>query len=253
MLDFAHFEAEFEAVVAQLSEPPRLRLAPTPSGFLHAGNQLNFRWNAQLARAHPQGQLLLRIDDLDQARKRPEYLQDIFDTIQVLGIVPDEGPRNPIDFEQNWSQRLRLPLYHAALEQLRADGHLFACGLSRTELAALGGRYPLELRDQGRSLDAPDVSWRIKTPPDFPLPDFIVRRRDGIPAYQLASVVDDVHFRITHVIRGADLLDSTRAQQYLAQCLGATDFQQIVFLHHPLLLDAAGHKLSKSAGNGRSA
>lgn len=246
VMEFTQFEAALNACAAQWAAPPRLRLAPTPSGFLHAGNQLNFRLNAQLARLHPEGRLLLRIDDLDNARKRPEYVQNVFDTLQLLGIQPDEGPVDSEDFEQNWSQSLRLPLYHAALERLRADGHLFACGLSRTELAVYGNTYPPALRNQGLSLDQSEVSWRIKTPPGFALPDFVVRRRDGIPAYQVASVVDDLHFKITHVIRGADLLDSTLAQKFLATCLGADDFQQIVFLHHPLLLDAEGRKLSKS-------
>jgi glutamyl-tRNA synthetase len=134
-MDFAQFEAEFNACVAALDRPPRLRLAPTPSGFLHAGNQLNFEWNAKFARLHPEGRLLLRIDDLDNARKRPEYVQNVFDTLQFMGIQPDEGPVDPLDFEQHWSQTLRMPLYHAALGQLREAGHLFACGLSRSELA----------------------------------------------------------------------------------------------------------------------
>lgn len=226
----------------------RLRLAPTPSGYLHAGNGLNFILNALLARLHPENRLLLRIDDLDAERKRPEYVQEVFETLLWLGIACDEGPRDAADFDKNWSQHLRMPLYDKALQALRNTGLLFACGKSRRDLAAFGQQYPPEFREQGLSLDAPEVAWRIRTPAGFPLPDFIVRRRDGIPAYQLATLVDDLHFGITHIVRGADLEASTQAQQFLARCLGWRTFENIRFLHHELLLDERGEKLSKSAG-----
>lgn len=245
MSDFA---LEYVRFVRTAGTGSRVRLAPTPSGYLHAGNALNFILNWLAARLHPGARVLLRIDDLDADRKRPEYVQDIFDTLHWLGLDWDDGPRDVADFEQNWSQHLRLPLYRQALDELRAAGCLFACGKSRRDLEPYQGKYPPEFRDQGLSLDAPDVAWRIRTPEGFPLPDFIVRRRDGIPAYQLASVVDDLHFGITHVIRGADLEDSTAAQLFLAECLGRPDFSRIAFLHHPLLKDEGGIKLSKSAG-----
>jgi len=224
-------------------------MAPTPSGFLHIGNAYNFTLNWLAARLTPGARLLLRIDDLDAERKRPEYVQDIFDTLRWLGLDWDEGPRSAEDFEKNWSQRHRLPLYHDTLHALRLDGHLFACGKSRRDLAPFEGGYPPEFREQHLSLDAPDAAWRIKTPhlPGLP-PDFVVRRRDGIPAYQIASLTDDRHFGVTHVIRGADLAESTAAQQFLAECLGWPDFSRIHFLHHPLLLGSDGGKLSKSAG-----
>ncbi len=203
------------------------------------------------ARCAPGARLLLRIDDIDAERKRPEYVQDVFDTLHWLGLDWDEGPRTPADFEANWSQHVRMPLYEQVLEQLRQGGHLFACGKSRRDLAAFDGDYPIEFRHQNIPMETPGVAWRIKTPvpgsASIPA-DFVVRRRDGIPAYQVASVVDDLYFGITHVIRGADLAPSTAAQQFLAGCLGRPEFSQIHFLHHPLLLDAAGGKLSKSAG-----
>ncbi|MCK6694385.1 MAG: glutamate--tRNA ligase family protein [Thermoanaerobaculia bacterium] len=226
----------------------RFRLAPTPSGFLHAGNAVNFTLNWLAARLHPGARVLLRIDDLDADRKRPEYVQDIFDTLNWLGLDWDEGPRDPDDFENNWSQHLRLPLYFNALDELRGGGYLFACGKSRRDLERFQGKYPPEFRNQHLSLDDPNVAWRVRTPEGFPLPDFIVRRRDGIPAYQLASVADDLHFGITHVIRGADLEESTAAQLFLAECLNRPDYARIQFLHHPLLKDDTGMKLSKSAG-----
>jgi glutamyl-tRNA synthetase len=241
------FGEEFRAFVAAAGSGCRLRLAPTPSGFLHAGNALNFILNRIVARLH-NGALLLRIDDLDADRKRPAYVQDVFDSLAWMGIEWENGPRSPEDFEQNWSQHKRLPLYFAQLEKLRDTGLLFACRKSRGDLAPFEGRYPAAFREQGLSLDDADVAWRIQTPPGFPMPDFVVRRRDGIPAYQVASMTDDVYFGITHAIRGIDLEPSTQAQQFLAACMGDANFLKINFLHHPLLLDAAGEKLSKSAG-----
>lgn len=226
----------------------RLRLAPTPSGYLHAGNAFNFILNWLATRLHPGARLLLRIDDLDAERKRPEYVQDVFDTLNWLELDWDEGPRDVLDFENNWSQHHRIPLYEKPLAALRAEGFLFACGKSRRDLAPFEGAYPPEFRNQGLSLDQPDVSWRIHTPQHFPLPDFVVRRRDGIPAYQIASLNDDQHFGVSHVIRGEDLRDSSAAQLFLAGCLAWPDMERLQILHHPLLLNERQEKLSKSAG-----
>lgn len=245
---FGPFWETWHSMVSESPPSARFRLAPTPSGYLHAGNALNFLLNHRAARRIPDARLLLRIDDLDADRKRPEYVQDVFDTLAWLGIDYDEGPRTLADFETNWSQHRRLFLYAAALGHLREAGLLFACRLSRKALAPYGYRYPPAFREQPCTLDDPDVAWRIKTPPSLALQDFIVRRRDGLPSYQLASVVDDLHFGITHIIRGQDLVASTEAQLYLAQCLGKEAFGKIQFLHHPVLLDHSGNKLSKSAG-----
>ncbi len=242
------FQAEFAAFVRSAWPGGRLRIAPTPSGFLHLGNALNFTLNWLVARSAPAGRLLLRIDDLDADRKRPEYIQDVFDTLHWLGLDWDEGPVSPEDFEKNWSQYNRIELYRNFLDELRRRDLLFACGKSRRDLAPFGGAYPLEFRRQNLSLDDPDVAWRIATPEECPLPDFVVRRRDGIPAYQVASLADDLHFGITHVVRGEDLRASTAAQQFLATCLGRSDFLSVRVLHHPLLTNERGEKLSKSAG-----
>lgn len=242
------FGQQLETFIQSADPGCRLRLAPTPSGYLHAGNALNFIFNWMVARSN-NGRLLLRIDDLDADRKRSAFVQDVFDSLHWLGLDCEEGPRDESDFEQNWSQHLRLSLYHSELQKLRETGLLFACRKSRSDLAPFGGKYPETFREQGLSLDDPDVAWRIRTPEGFPMPDFMVRRRDGLPAYQVASLVDDVHFSITHAIRGSDLDASTQAQRYLAQCTGNDKFLKINFLHHPLLLDAEGEKLSKSAGS----
>lgn len=242
------FSQQFFDFVRSAGPNCRLRFAPTPSGFLHIGNALNFTLNWFVARLDG-GKILLRIDDLDADRKRPEYVADIFESLEWLGLDWDEGPRSQEDFEKNWSQHRRLTLYFKALEKLRDTGLLFACRKSRRDLAPFGGDYPPEFREQNLRLDGEDVAWRIETPSGFPLPDFVVRRRDGIPAYQLASLVDDLHFGVTHVVRGADLEASTQAQLYLAECLGETNFLKIRFLHHPLITDEQGEKLSKSAGS----
>ncbi len=242
------FQAEFAAFARSAWPGGRLRIAPTPSGFLHLGNALNFTLNWLVARLAPAGRLLLRIDDLDADRKREEYVQDVFDTLEWLGLDWDEGPRSVADFEMNWSQHLRLDLYRNLLDDLRRRNLLFACQKSRRDLAPYHGEYPLAFRSQGLDLDDPDVAWRIMTPPGFPMPDFVVRRRDGIPAYQIASLADDFRYGITHIVRGEDLLASTRAQGFLAECLERPDFQWIQCLHHPLITDASGEKLSKSAG-----
>lgn len=260
------FHDQFSAFLNSAGPGCRLRYAPTPSGYLHIGNALNFRLNWLVARRNG-GKILLRIDDMDAERKRPEYVADIFESLEWLGLDWDEGPGciselrsergghperssgiQVADFEKNWSQHRRLPLYVKVLEKLRDTGLLYACRKSRRDLAPFGGAYPPEFRQQNLSLDEPDVAWRIITPPDFLLPDFVVRRRDGLPAYQVASLADDLHFGITHIVRGADLEASTAAQRFLAECLGEQDFLNIQFLHHPLLTDASGEKLSKSAG-----
>jgi glutamyl-tRNA synthetase len=229
----------------------RLRLAPTPSGYLHLGNAYNFILNWLVARLEPGAKLLLRIDDLDADRKRPEYVQDVFDTLQWLGLDWDEGPRSSSDFEAKWSQHLRMPIYAELLQELQHTDLIFTCAKSRRDLAPYLGKYPVKFRLQNLNLDAPEVAWRIKTPrstqEDLP-EDFIVRRRDGVPAYQLASLADDLYFGVTHLIRGEDLAASTAAQQFLATCLGRAQFANMQVLHHPLLEDAFGAKLSKSAG-----
>lgn len=232
---------------------PLFRLAPTPSGYLHLGNGFSFVLTQRLAAAHG-AKLLLRIDDIDADRKRPEYIADIFQTLDWLGISWDIGPQSPDDFEANWSQRLRLTQYHALLAALKDTGKLYACAKSRQAIAAAAtdGQYPVAFRADALPLDTPETAWRIHTPAENPLfqvmRDFVVRRRDGIPAYQIASLADDIDFGVTHIVRGADLLPSTQAQVFLAELLGEKAFLTINFLHHPLKTDDKGIKLSKSEG-----
>ena len=245
----------------------KTRIAPTPSGYLHIGNVRSFLLTKEIADACG-AQILLRIDDMDRERADDRYIRDIFDTLSFLGIPYDEGPKNIDDFKANWSQTHRVPLYRAALEALRQSGKVFACTCSRADVlrASAYGSYPGTCREKGISLDAENAAWRLRTdretkvavptlydgivsatlPPD--MTDFVVRRKDGFPAYQLTSVVEDVHFGIGLIVRGADLWHSTLAQLCLAEVLGYSSFLQATFHHHPLITGNDGAKLSKSAG-----
>ncbi|MFC0516871.1 glutamate--tRNA ligase family protein [Mucilaginibacter angelicae] len=241
----------------------KTRIAPTPSGFLHVGNGLSFSITAALARKHG-AKILLRIDDLDRARVNPEYLTDIFDTLNFLGIPWDEGPQDANDFEANFSQVHRMHLYNEALEQLAAGGFVFACTCSRRQLNEAG---LCNCFDKQIPLSTPEASWRLRTNNNAVLKvksyggetiqaqlpaemkNFVVRKKDGFPAYQLTSVVDDLFYGVDLVVRGDDLWASTLAQIQLATVLDKPAFNDIVFYHHPLLLEEPGKKLSKSAGS----
>lgn len=245
----------------------RSRIAPTPSGYLHFGNAFSFLFTALRVREH-NGSLLLRIDDIDEERKRPEYVNDIFVSLDWLGIEWQEGPSGPEDFELNWSQHRRMDIYNHMLTQLREARVVFACECSRKKLASLQGYpYPGTCDHLRIPPDTPETSWRVHVPSNcvvhffdeargeiaFPLGEtsgsFVVRRKDGLPSYQLASLADDVHFRMNYIIRGEDLLSSTASQLYLAQKLNLEGFLHARFLHHKLEKDDQGHKLSKTAGS----
>ena len=241
----------------------KTRIAPTPSGFLHLGNVLSFAITAAMAE-QAGAKILLRIDDLDRDRVRKEYVQDIFDTLDFLEIPWHEGPRNFEEYGSEFSQVHRLPLYNNVLDELKQNGQLFACTCSR---AQAGGIYAGTCRDKNIPFDEKGVSWRLKTDisheiavntlnkgiikTNLPaaMQDFVARKKDGYPAYQLASVIDDLHFGVDLVVRGEDLWDSTLAQLYLAFALHAGTFQQATFYHHRLLAGKDGGKLSKSAGD----
>ena len=236
--------------------PPVGRLAPTPSGYLHLGNAVNFVLTWLLVR-RAGGTLHLRIDDLDRARLRRSYLENIFRVIDWLGIDYDYGPSGPDDFLRHYSQLLHLPEYNYALRRLAQQPGL-VYGSQRSRTAATEQRVPLY---------TPGAAWRAQVPAGTTItvadnwqthlqvrlaeemPDFILRKKDGVAAYQLASVVDDLRLGTTLIVRGLDLGASTAAQLWLAAQLPETQaFQagRIRFFHHQLLTDAAGHKLSKS-------
>jgi glutamyl-tRNA synthetase len=230
------------------------RLAPTPSGYLHLGNAVNFVLTWLLVR-RAGGTLHLRIDDLDRARLRRPYLANIFRVIDWLGIEYDYGPSGPDDFLRHYSQLLHLPAYNRVLRRLaQQPGLVYATRRSRTSPA------------EPVPLGTPGAAWRVQVsltvriavsedprasgmPLAELMPDFVVRKKDGVAAYQVASVVDDLRLGTTLVVRGLDLQPSTAAQLWLAAQVSETQAftaARIQFYHHALLTDAGGHKLSKS-------
>lgn len=244
----------------------RTRIAPTPSGYLHLGNVLSFSITAALAKRYG-AKILLRIDDMDRERVQDAYVQDIFKTLHYLSIPWDEGPRDVKEFETTYSQLHRMELYRTALQQLRKTGVLFACDCSRASILRNNeaGVYTGTCVHKQLPLDNVACNWRINTSPAMPftmhtlhgeeqskLPAgvdyFVVRKKDGYPAYQLCSVVDDLHFNVDLIVRGEDLRSSTLAQLFLATQLNATPFTSGTFYHHALLMDTGDQKLSKSAG-----
>ncbi len=243
----------------------KTRYAPTPSGFLHMGNLYSFILTATIAR-NIGASILLRIDDMDHERFRIEYLQNIFETLGFFELPYQEGPKDEVDFLKYWSQQHRLDSYTKALDELRQKGLLYACACTRTDLQKAGLQSGCTGNcSSSYSLDDPGLNWRYRTPDqsqflhlftgeiiayDFPvsMKDFIVRKRDGTPAYQLCSVVDDARFGVNLVVRGVDLLESSIAQVALSLSLENNTYASAVHVHHPLLTDQAGHKLSKSEG-----
>lgn len=236
----------------------RSRLAPTPSGYLHLGNGVNFVITWLLTRLVGGG-LVLRIDDADAARCRPEYVEDVFRQLEWLGLDWDEGPQGPDEVASRYSQQLRTEQYRDFLARLIRADHAYRCDCSRKQIAAVSasGIYPGLCRQ--RQPPPAEGAWRLLVPEETMIcvageqvclaehmGDFILWRRDNSPAYQLASVVDDLDMGINFIVRGADLLVSSAAQLYLAHCLGQEAFGRITFLHHDLITADQGKKLSKS-------
>ncbi|WP_017733562.1 glutamate--tRNA ligase family protein [Nafulsella turpanensis] len=254
------------------------RIAPTPSGYLHVGNAFSFVLTWLITRKSG-GKLLLRIDDNDATRSRPAYIEDIFYTLDWLGIDYELGPEGPDDFRKHYSQHHRLPLYQQLLEGLKSrPGLVYACTCSRKQILekSINGVYPGTCRPPSPSAPQKPAALRIHVPEETliayrdrwtqqekhvflgkEMGDFVIRRKDQLPAYQIASLADDLHFGVNLIVRGQDLHLSTAAQLYLAQCLSVSDsplaqaakgFEGISFVHHSLMLDEKGQKLSKSKG-----
>lgn len=246
----------------------KTRIAPTPSGYLHLGNAFSFILTSELAKKYG-AKVLLRIDDLDRERVQENYVQDIFETLHFLNIEWQEGPKNIQEFEEQFSQLHRLKLYNKALVQLKQSGKIFACSCSRTQVShnSENGAYAGTCKHKNIPLNASEVTWRLNTDDvkeitlntlnegniKTQLPEsmryFVVRKKNGFPAYQLSSVVDDMYFGVDLIVRGQDLWDSTLAQLYLASVLEQEIFLKATFYHHALLTNSAGEKLSKSAGD----
>ncbi len=242
----------------------RTRIAPTPSGFLHLGNLYSFVYTWLLAKQEDL-EVLLRIDDMDQSRVRMEYLDDIFRSIESIGLSYEIGPSGPTDLKENWSQLKREDNYNQLIEKLKEADFLYPCRCSRKDLAThirsehysqncwskkeafakVGQKWRLRYNGSEASI----LSWQGEAEKKASLSeevwDFAVRRKNGDPTYQLCSLSDDLEFGITHIVRGEDLRESSFAQAYLAQALQEESFRKMRFLHHPLV-KYQGEKLSKS-------
>ncbi|WP_375771075.1 tRNA glutamyl-Q(34) synthetase GluQRS [Archangium gephyra] len=245
----------------------RGRFAPSPTGRIHLGNARSALLGWLQARAAG-GQFLLRIEDLDRARCKPQFLDDLYRDLEWLGLDWDETPL---------VQSQRDDVYREALEKLERTGRVYPCFCTRAEIARAasaphglseeGPRYP------GTCAALPPEAWAERARTRVPalrfraapgewcfedglhgrccqdvttlVGDFVVRRNDGVASYQLAVVVDDAASRITDVLRGDDLLTSTPRQLQIHEALGLTPPR---FWHVPLVLGEDGKRLAKREG-----
>ncbi len=236
------------------SVPYRGRFAPSPTGPLHFGS-LVAAVGSYLDARHHGGEWLLRIEDLDPPREVPGAADEILRTLDGFGMHWD----GPVIYQSQ-----RGDIYANALEELTGKGYLFGCACTRKEIAdsairseaglvypgtCRGGLPPgrraraLRVRAEQRSIELNDrLQGNLRQQLDQEVGDFIIRRADGLVAYQLAVVVDDADQQITHVVRGADLLDSTPRQLYLQQLL---ELPAPSYLHLPVAVGADADKLSK--------
>lgn len=241
------------------------RYAPSPTGDLHMGNV--FAAVCAWARARRAGgPCRLRIEDLDTPRVVAGATERILEDLAALGLAFDGDVL---------VQSHHIDRYHRALAELRAQGAIYACRCSRKDLARVasaphegdeGPPYPGTCRALELPLDDPaqPVAWRFRVPPGEvvvvdalqgrmvqdvarEVGDFVVKRKDGLIAYQLAVVVDDLAQGITEVVRGRDLLSSAPRQVVLARALGGVP---PAFAHVPLLVDETGARLAKRSGGG---
>lgn len=225
------------------------RFAPTPSGYLHFGSLVAAVASYLDARAVG-GKWLVRMEDLDPPREMPGAQAAILETLERYGFEWD----GPVE-----KQSERGNAYAAQVEQWLRSGLAYACTCSRKQLEGSNGIYPGTCRDAQHDWHG-DVAIRIRVPEleyrfsdrlqgEFhqhlgrEVGDFVIRRRDGLFAYQLAVVLDDAWQGVTDIVRGADLLDNTPRQLYLQELLGIAAPR---YLHVPLIIQPDGHKLGKS-------
>lgn len=252
--------------------PVRVRFAPSPTGVLHIGSVRTALYNWLFAR-HEGGTLVLRIEDTDQERGTPEALESVFGTLRWLGLDWDEGPDVGGPYGP-YMQSQRLPIYQQAAAHLLECGAAYRCFCTQEDLAHMrqaaeaAGRAP-RYDGRCRDLDPGEAARRAEagercvlrfrmpdmerlTAPDLirgevvfearEFDDFIIVKSDGFPVYNFANVVDDAGMKMTHVIRGEDLLPSTPRQLVLYDALG---YAPPRFAHAPMLLTPERRKLSK--------
>lgn len=264
--------------MSEPAAPVRVRFAPSPTGYLHVGGARTALFNWLFARRHG-GTFVLRVEDTDTARERPEYREEIFRALRWLGLDEDEGPAKGGPYGP-YTQRERLDRYAAAAEQLLAAGAVYPCfcpsradeptvagddepeesgkkaprcmcGFLAAEevaarTAALGTTPALRMRIDPAATQR--VSDLIRGEVEFPpgeVEDFLIVKAGGAPLYNFAAVVDDAAMRITHVIRGEEHLANTPKQIALYRALG---YPIPKFAHLPILLNTERKKLSKRDG-----
>lgn len=246
---------------------PVTRLAPSPTGALHLGNARTFLVNWAIARQLG-WKVVLRIEDLDGPRVKPGVIEQTIDTLAWLGLDWHDGPA---------VQSGDIEPYAEAMRTLAAKGLVYPCDLSRKQIAdaanapqegASESRFPASLRpaEVPGSFDEPERSWRLMVEPGAvgfddvvmgpqsldpseTVGDFVVWTNRGQPSYQLAVVVDDHRQRVTEVVRGNDLLDSTARQLRLIRSLGIAPEPR--YTHLPLVRGADGRRLAKRHGDTR--
>ncbi len=233
----------------------RVRFAPSPTGFLHVGSARTALYNWLYAR-HTGGVFVLRIEDTDAERNREEWVDGILSSLSWLGMDYDEGPLR---------QSARTDAYHHAIDTLWATGFVYACGCRRDEIdartkAVTTPGYDGFCRDRGLAREGRALRFRV--PEDGTtvvhdlirgdvvfaheaIEDFVVVKSSGAPLFVLANVVDDIDMRITHVIRGEDLLPSTPKGLLIWSALEGDDATLPAFAHLPLLVNERRQKLSK--------
>jgi glutamyl-tRNA synthetase len=255
----------------------RVRFAPSPSGDLHVGNVRTALYDWAFARSTG-GTFVLRIEDTDASRVKPEYVASAQDILRWLGLDWDEGPGAGGEYGP-YRQSERLDIYAGWVARFLADGHAYHCYCTQEELAQrreaarkAGGpsgydghcrsltsgqvaAYQAEGRQPVVRFRMPDGSTTFTdlvrgevTFDHAHVPDFVLTRADGAPLYTLAVAVDDVLMRITHVVRGEDLLSSTPRQIAVYHAMGVPEGEVPVFAHLPYVLGKDGQRLSKRNG-----
>lgn len=259
--------------IGLMSSTYRGRIAPTPTGYLHLGHARTF-WIAMERAREAGGQLVYRDEDLDPQRCKPEFSKGAIEDLRWFGCDWDEGP-NDGGPHHPYTQSQRLNVFLDAWERLKDGGYIYPCDKSRKDVAraaraphsedeAAEPIYPESWRPPyGSGQDATEpgaMNWRFRVPEDRDIifddgrlgpcefeclrdfGDFLVWRKDGVPAYELAVVADDAAMEITEVVRGEDLLISTARQLLIYEALGLTP---PTFYHTPLMSDPDGQRLAK--------
>lgn len=260
-----------------LAGAPTTRLAPTPSGRLHAGNAFSFvlAWLAARTRA---GRVLLRIEDTDSTRSRPSWVEDVFRDLEWLGLDWDEGPSGPDDQASRFRQTSeeRQSRYAMVLDDWISRGIAYPCGCTRRELSVDAPQiarlrdpelplhpYPGTCRHRAGTRPSSPVAWRLALPAGpsriddlvrgrsdlgdlATLGDPVLRRMDGCFAYHLAVCVDDADQEVDLVVRGRDLAPWAHLHEHLHGLLGTTP---PAWAHHPIAGGPEGERLAKRIGS----